>query len=158
MLDPYLTLPHYNRLSEHFSYAEFTRSGTALRKGIVNDLPLELMHNAHATAEMLERIRGFLGVPMAVSSGYRCLALNQAIGSKDTSDHVKALACDFTATGMPTFQVAQRLAEKMDELRIGQLIYEHTWIHVGVPIPERLSNRILTVQSWGYTTGVTDVA
>jgi hypothetical protein len=34
---------------------------------------------------------------MLISSGYRCLALNRAIGSSDTSDHIKAMAADFRA-------------------------------------------------------------
>ena len=144
-------------LSEHCTYAEFTRSDTALRLGLINDLPLELTHNARATAAMLERIRAFLGRPMAVTSGYRCLELNRAIKSKDTSDHVQALACDFVCPSIPTFVVAKKLAGVTDQLFIGQLIYEHTWIHVGVPMPKNPTNRVLTVQSWGYSTGVCDV-
>jgi hypothetical protein len=46
----------------------------------------------------------------------------------------------------------------VDELQIGQLIYEHTWIHVSVPVPVKPNNRILTVQPWGYSMGVCDVA
>ena len=145
-------------LSPHFTYAEFTRSDTALRLGVSNDLPIGLVANAHETTGMLERIREFLGCPMNVTSGYRCMALNKAIGSKDTSDHVKALACDFTVTGMPPFVIAKKLAAAVDELKIGQLIYEHHWVHVGVPVPEKVLNRILTVQKWGYISGVNDVA
>lgn len=143
-------------LSPHFTYSEFTRSDTAARLGIVNDLPIELVHNAMTTAAMLERIRTFLDAPMMVTSGYRCHDLNKAIGSKDTSDHVKALACDFTVPGTPPFIIARKLAAVMDQLQIGQLIYEHSWIHVGVPMPDKVINRILTVQSWGYSPGVTD--
>jgi len=145
-------------LSDHFTYAEFTRSDTALRLGLTNDMPMELLHNARATAVMLERIRAFLGGPMAVTSGYRCLELNRAIKSKDTSDHVQALACDFVCPSIPTFGVAKQLAAVMDKLFIGQLIYEHTWVHVGVPVPENPNNRILTVQPWGYSIGITDVS
>ena len=97
-------------LSPHFTYAEFTRSDTALRLGLTNDLPCDLVHNAKATAAMLERIREFLGCPMAVTSGYRCLELNRAIKSKDTSDHVQALACDFVCPPTPPLLIAQRLA------------------------------------------------
>jgi hypothetical protein len=158
MLDPYLTKPQFSRLSEHFTYAEFTRSDTALRLGLTNDLPCELVHNAKATAAMLERIREFLGCPMAVTSGYRCLDLNRAIKSKDTSDHVQALACYFVCPPTPPLLIAQRLAAVVDELQIGQLIYEHTWIHVSVPVPVKPNNRILTVQPWGYSIGVCDVA
>ena len=145
-------------LSPHFTYAEFTRSDTALRLGLTNDLPCELVHNAKATAAMLERIREFLGHPMAVTSGYRCLELNRAIKSKDTSDHVQALACDFVVPGRPVFEIARLLAANIDKLQIGQLLYEFSWLHVGVPVPEKPNNRILTVQPWGYSIGVCDVA
>jgi hypothetical protein len=144
-------------LSEHFTYAEFTHSETAQRIGVDNDIPVELLHNAQATAAMLERIRAFLGCPMTVTSGYRCLAVNRALKSKDTSDHVHALACDFVCPPTPPLLIAQRLAAVMDELQIGQLIYEHTWIHVGVSVPEKANNRVLTVQPWGYSTGITGV-
>ena len=142
-------------LSPHFTYAEFTRSDTALRLGLTNDLPCDLVHNAKATAAMLERIREFLGCPMAVTSGYRCLELNRALKSKDTSDHVHALACDFTVSGIAPLIVAEKLAPMVHTLFIGQLIYEHTWIHVGVSVPEKANNRVLTVQPWGYSTGIT---
>ena len=144
-------------LSEHFSLEEFTRSDVALRRGIVNDLPVMLLHNAQVTTELLERIRSFLGKPLIVTSGYRCLALNRAVGSKSTSDHVQAMACDFTVAGEATIEVARKLAAVAEQLQIGQLIYEHTWIHVGVPVPKKEANRILTVQSWGYSVGVCDV-
>lgn len=143
-------------LSPHFSFEEFTASDTARRLGIMNDIPLALIHNAQKTAEMLERIREFLGKPMRVTSGFRCLALNRAIGSKDTSDHVKALACDFQVDGVTSYELALQLAPVLDQLGIGQLIYEHTWIHVGVPVPDRALNRILTVQGSGYIVGVHD--
>jgi len=142
-------------LSPHFSYAEFTHSDTALRLGIVNDLPLELIHNAQATAAMMERIREFLGVPLTVTSGYRCHLLNKTIGSKDTSDHVRALACDFIVPGVSAFSIAKRL--DVDKLQIGQLIYEfESWIHVAVPYPDKVLNRILTVNKDGYSVGVND--
>ena len=144
-------------LSPHFTYAEFTRSDTALRLGLTNDLPCELVHNAKATAAMLERIRDFLGHPMAVTSGYRCLELNRAIKSKDTSDHVQALACDFVCPPTPPLLIAQRLAAVMDELQIGQLILEYNvWVHVGVTKPDKILNRILTINDYGTTVGITN--
>ena len=144
-------------LSPHFTYAEFTRSDTALRLGVSNDLPIGLVSNAHETTGMLERIREFLGCPMNVTSGYRCLALNKAIGSKDTSDHVQALACDFVCPPTPPLLIAQRLAAVMDELQIGQLILEYNvWVHVGVTKPDKILNRILTINDYGTTVGITN--
>lgn len=149
-------------LSRHFSLKEFTNSDTAARMGINNDLPIDLLEQARKTAEMMERIRAHLGkladkeIPIHITSGYRCLALNRAIGSKDGSDHVKAAAVDFKA---PAFgnahQTALALVPLMDELQIGQVIYEFgSWVHVSTKLPERLFNRILTADVRGYTLGI----
>ena len=148
-------------LSIHFTLAEFTASDTAARMGINNDLPLELVPAATVTAELLERIRAHLGeraarpVPLLISSGYRCAALNRAIGSSGTSDHIRAMAVDFRAPAYGTpLQVSQALAVVVDALNIGQLIYEHTWIHVSTRRPDKLLNRILTVQGKDYVPGI----
>ncbi len=148
-------------LSTHFSLAEFIQSDTALRLNIDNDLPLALRPEASNTCELLERIRAYLGeraaktVPLLISSGYRCPALNRAIGSSDTSDHIRAMAADFRAPAFGTpLEVSQALAAAVAQLGIGQLIYEHTWIHVSTRRPDRMVNRILTVQGKDYITGV----
>jgi len=148
-------------LSTHFALAEFTASDTAARMGINNDLPLELVPAATVACELLERIRAHLGeraakpVPLLISSGYRCAALNRAIGSSDTSDHIRAMAVDFRAPAFGTpLQVSQALALVADSLNIGQLIYEHTWIHVSTRRPDKLLNRILTVAGKDYVPGI----
>mgnify|MGYP001563703193 CR=1 FL=1 len=149
------------RLSAHFTLKEFTDSDTALRLGIDNILPDVLLHEAEATADMLERIRAYLGdcagheVRIDITSGYRCAALNTAVGSKPTSDHIKALAADFKAPVFGTaLEVCKALAPAVDVLGIGQLIHEHAWIHVSRRRPEKDSNRLLTVNGSGYVPGI----
>jgi hypothetical protein len=148
-------------LSLHFAINEFTRSDVAARLGIDNDLPIELFSAAKNTAEMMERIRTFLtdcagkAVPVLVSSGYRCLKLNRAIGSQDTSDHVRMMAIDFTAPAFGTpLDACRALVPAMEKLGIGQLIYEHTWVHVSSRTPDKIINRVLTVQRNGYAPGL----
>ena len=148
-------------LSTHFTLAEFTQSDTAARMSINNDLPLELLPAATVTCELLERIRGYLceraakPVPLLISSGWRCPALNRAVGSSDTSDHLRAMAVDFRAPAFGTpLQVAQALAPMVDALNIGALIYEHSWIHISTRRPDKLLNRILTVAGKNYVPGI----
>lgn len=147
------------QLSQHFTWDDVTRSQTAARRGINNDLPLELRANVLAAAQMLERIRGVLGVPMLVSSWYRCLALNRAIGSADSSDHVRGLAVDFVAPayGSP-YRVAAKLAPLVDSLQIGQLINEYPdssgWVHVSTRRPDKLVNRVITIKRSGTSVGI----
>lgn len=141
------------KLSEHFYLSEFTASGDAARLGIDNSLPAGLLPSAKATAEMMERIRDYLclranhEVPILPSSGYRCLALNRALGSGDGSDHIKMLAVDFRAPefGSP-LAICRALVPQMSIIGIGQLIYEHTWVHVSSRTPDKAINRVLTVQ------------
>jgi len=155
------------RLSEHFTVAEFTASRTALDRGIDNDLPIDLLANARATAAMLERIRSYLSdyrgrtVPIIVTSGYRSQALNAAIGGSPRSDHLQALAADFRAPafGSPV-DVARVLEGVADEMGIGQLINEYPdrgdagYVHVSIQLPARAINRIITVTASGTVPGI----
>lgn len=147
-------------LSEHFALAEFTASDTAARRGIDNSVPPELMDEARRTCEMLERIRAHLGgVPILLTSGYRCPALNTAIGSSGGSDHLKAAAADIKAPAFGTaFEVASSLAPAVDELGIGQLIHEFgSWVHVSTRRPSREVNRIITISNRGTEAGIRKV-
>lgn len=146
------------KLSEHFTVEEFCDSEIAARRGLDNSLPLELLENARRTAQVLEKVRARLGgAPIYVSSGYRCQALNEILGSKETSDHRKALAADIKVAAFgPPIAVCRALLPFMDELGIGQLIYEHTWTHIGLPMPERRINRVLTVQGKDYIPGIVE--
>lgn len=151
-------------LTEHFTVHEFVRSHEAKRRRIDNSLPATLLPAAQRTLELLERIRTTLchlagrPVPIFISSGYRCLALNRAIGSHDTSDHVNAAAADFEAPAFgDAFQIATTLASRVDELQIGQLIYEFGrdgWVHVSTREPERPINRVITINHGGKFVGV----
>lgn len=121
-------------LSPHFTLAEMTVSETAERRGIDNDPPLKVVQALKRTAQGLEAIRVRLGgVPIIVSSGYRSLELNRAIGSKDTSQHGKGEAADFIAPrfGTPTEIVA---ALRDSGIEYDQLILEFAgagrgWVH-----------------------------
>lgn len=152
-------------LSEHFTVAEFTASRTALARGIDNDLPIELLANARATAAMLERIRSYLSdlkgstVPVLIQSGYRSEVLNRAVGGSPRSDHMQALAADILAPafGRP-IDVARALEDVIDEMGIGQLINEFPdgqgWVHVSVQAPAAATNKVITVTRAGTLPGV----
>jgi hypothetical protein len=152
----------------HFSLAEFVYSATAARRGIVNTLPLDLVAEAERTLAMLEGIRAFLAahagrdVPMVLSSGYRCPALNWAVrrptdgpGSDPSGDHPRAKAADWTAPAFgPPLQICQLLAPHVSTLGIGQLIFEGTWVHTSTQVPLRSVNRIVTKVAGGYVPGI----
>ena len=149
-------------LTPNFTVQEFTASDTAARLGIDNSLPPTLLVAATDTCHMLELVRDRLGqlaghpVPVILTSGYRCPALNTAIGSSPSSDHVKALAADFKAPAFGTpYQVAQALAPLVTELGIGQLIHEYgQWVHLSTRRPDKQLNRIITISKRGTEVGV----
>jgi zinc D-Ala-D-Ala carboxypeptidase len=145
-------------MSEHFILAEFERSDIARRHGWDNRVPPGMLGAATCTMDMLERIRTLLWrergfeCPMHITSGYRCLAVNRAVGSAYSSAHNLALAADWVAPefGTPT-EICRLLAAHVDALGIGQLINEFPggdgagWVHTGVEIPEREINRVITI-------------
>ncbi len=122
-------------LSPHFTLAEFLVSDTAERRGIDNDPPLEVVQALKRTALGLEAVRVRLGgTPIIITSGFRCLDLNRAIGSKDNSQHVKGEAADFIA---PRFGTPQEIVAALRDsgIEYDQLILEFAtrgrgWVHM----------------------------
>ncbi len=154
------------QLTPHFSLDEFTASDIAKRLGIDNSVPVELMVNAQQTCRMLESVRAHLSrlagrdIPINISSGYRCPAVNIAVGSNLGSDHIKALAADIKAPEFGTaLAVSQALAPVLHIIGIGQLIYEFdSWTHVSAREPVNEINRIITISHAGTQVGVVETA
>lgn len=147
------------KLTPHFSLAELTRSATAAARGIDNTPPPDAVSSLLYTAEMLERIRATLGVPIVVTSGYRGPRLNAAVGGVTSSDHTTGQAADIVAPRFGTpHAVAVLLAPLVSTLGIGQLILEgiggKQWVHVSTRPPQRAVNRILTITASSVRPGI----
>ncbi len=85
-------------LSKNLSLREATKSVTALRLGIDNTPSDEEINNLELVAtEIFQPLRNHFGVPIAVTSGYRSKALNEAIGGSRTSQHMAGQALDLDA-------------------------------------------------------------
>ena len=118
------------KLSPHFSLEELTHSDIAVRLGIDNTPTVEIIDNLTFLAGELEYVRDILGHPMLVSSGFRCNALNDHLGSKRTSSHTKGLAVDFICPsfGNPHSVVS---AIVMANINYDQVILEYDrWVHL----------------------------
>jgi len=122
------------RLSEHFTLSEFTRSQIASRNGIDNTPNEEQLENLKILAKGMELVRTKLdSLPIIISSGFRCEALNDLLGSKRTSQHIRGLAADWTCD---RYAHVARVFEVIAESSIpfDQLILEYdSWIHISFP-------------------------
>ena len=124
------------KLSEHFKLSEFTNSSTATARGIDNTPNEQQIANLKRICEeILEPLRAFAGQPIIIGSGFRCPALNKAVGGVKNSQHMTGEAADIhlpdNATGRKWF------LWMMDNLKFDQLIMEKStptstryWIHV----------------------------
>lgn len=147
------------QLSPHFTLTELTASRKAVELKLDNTPAPELLPRLVLLAELLERIRRALGVPVIVTSGYRCPPLNRAVGGVTSSDHTQGHAADIVAPAFGSPQaVATTLAPLVSMLGIGQLILEGVkgkrWVHVSTHAPEKAINRILTITDAGLAVGI----
>lgn len=119
---------------KYFTVAEFVKSDTADRRAIDNRLPKELLPNVQALVDnVLDPLRKSYGKPIIISSGYRCEALNKAVGGAPTSEHRLGMAADIVGT--PNTKAENKklfnLIQSLD-LPFNQLIDEKnfSWVHV----------------------------
>jgi uncharacterized protein YcbK (DUF882 family) len=114
-------------ITKDFSYREFERSEVADAKHICNVITsFEVRDSILALTEnVIQPLRDAWGKPLKVNSGYRCKALNAAVGGVPTSQHVKGEAADIAA-GDPV--KLARLAVKLG-LPFDQMILYPTFVH-----------------------------
>lgn len=128
---------------KHFTFQEFERSDTATRYAIDNTMPEAARKNVAALVDtVLDPLQEAWGKPIIINSGYRCAALNKAVGGVPTSMHLTGHAADIT-TGNSVdnrrlYQLAQDLHLPCFEL-IGKK-YDFRWLHVSY-CPEREGRR-----------------
>lgn len=116
-----------NRLSKNFDWKEFTKSDTAVRRHIQNEVTtFEVRDNIKALVDnILQPLRDSWGGPLFINSGYRCPELNAAVGGVPTSQHVKGEAADVGCTD--PYALA-KLAVKM-KLDFDQMIVYPSFVH-----------------------------
>ena len=116
--------------ASHFTIRELTHSATARRLGIDNTPPPQAVEAMYRLInDVLEPARIQYGSPIYVNSGYRCKALNKAVGGAERSYHLAGRAADIT-TG--SIEGNRRLYEILCTLPHRELILERggIWIHV----------------------------
>jgi len=158
-------------LSPHFELREFTESATARKHGIVNKPPAEAIENLRALCvHTLEPLREALGLPIVITSGYRCKALNDLIAHhSQRSQHLHGRAADFYVKhGPSTLQQTQGSGASHRELLVlafrtiltdpsidfDQLILYPTFIHVSFVAPDKNRHKIMLANGHGTYRGL----
>lgn len=120
------------QLSEHFSLDELTASETAARNGWDNSPNLNELSNLKRLAEFLEQVRTVLGKPMIINSAFRSKLVNDAVGSKDSSQHRIGCAADIRVPGMTPDEVVKAVIAA--DIGYDQIIREFDrWTHISIP-------------------------
>lgn len=116
---------------KHFTIDELCRSDTARSRGIDNTPTEEVKRNlTELVANVLDPLREWYGKPIYVNSGYRCPALNKAVGGVASSQHLTGQAADIDVNDRAENRRLMKHIE--DNLDFDQLIWENggAWVHV----------------------------
>ena len=117
-------------LTPHFTLEELTHTDHREFDNAPNDAELE---NIKRLAEFLEDLKTVLGgKPVMVNSAFRSKQVNDAVGSKDSSQHRVGTAADLRIPGMTPDQVVKAVIAS--DLGYDQVIREFDrWTHVSIP-------------------------
>ena len=138
---------------KYFTISELLHSDTAVAKKIWNGANREQEDNLTALVEaVLDPLRIFYGLPIRISSGFRCPTLNKAVGGVSNSQHLRGEAADID-TG--NIAANRRLAKMIVDLKLpfDQLIDEsnYAWVHVSHKRNVGNRGQILRMRGGEYT-------
>jgi len=116
-------------MTPHFSLAELTHTDHREFDNVPN---ADETANLQRLAELLEKVKALLGnKPVMINSAFRCKQVNDAVGSKDTSQHRLGCAADIRIPGMLPDEVVRAVIAS--GLPYDQIIREFDrWTHISV--------------------------
>ena len=117
-------------LTPHFTLEELTATQHRTLDNTPNSSEI---NNLKRLAEMLEEVKTLLdGKPIMINSGFRSKAVNDAVGSKDSSQHRVGCAADIRVPGLTPDQVVKAIIDS--PIAFDQIIREFdSWTHISVP-------------------------
>ena len=129
-------------LSENFTYEELTHTDHREFDNTPNETE---MANLVRLANFLEQVKEVLGgKPIIINSAFRCHEVNQAVGSKDSSQHRHGCAADIRVPGMIPDEVVSAIIAS--GLPFDQVIREFDrWTHVSIPNTEEADPRAMAL-------------
>ena len=117
-------------MTPHFTLDELTHTDHRELDNTPNESEIA---NIQRLAEFLEQVKEVLGgKPIMVNSAFRSKAVNDAVGSKDTSQHRIGCAADIRVPSMTPDQVVRAIIAS--GIGYDQVIREFDrWTHVSIP-------------------------
>lgn len=117
-------------LTPHFTLEELTHTDHRTLDNTPNETELA---NIQRLAEFLEELKTVLGgKPIMVNSAFRSKAVNDAVGSKDSSQHRTGNAADIRVPSMTPDEVVKAVIAS--GLGYDQVIREFDrWTHISIP-------------------------
>jgi len=147
------------KLTSNLNLAEVTKSATATRKGIANTpTATHLIALKEVATNIFQPCREHFGKPLAVTSGYRSEALNEAINGSKRSQHSKGEALDLDADVFGGFSNAELFNYIKNNLDFDQLIWEFgnnnnpAWVHCSYKTQGNRNEVLIAVKTNGKTT------
>ena len=125
-------------LTTHFTLEELTHTD---HREFTNEPNETERANLMRLAVFLEQVKELLGgKPIMVNSAFRSKAVNDAVGSKDSSQHRVGCAADLRIPGMTPDEVVKAIITS--DLQFDQVIREFdSWTHISVPNKPELTPR-----------------
>ena len=125
-------------MTPHFTLEELTHTDHRTLDNTPNDAEKA---NLQRLAEFLEVVKTVLGgKPIMVNSAFRSKQVNDAVGSKDTSQHRIGCAADLRVPGMTPDTVVRAIIAA--QLPFDQIIREFdAWTHISIPNSAALKPR-----------------
>jgi hypothetical protein len=125
-------------LSKHFTLDELTVTD---HREFDNSPTQEEISNLQRLAQLLEQVKEAIGgKPVMINSAFRCKQVNDAVGSKDTSQHRHGCAADFRVPSMTPDAVVRAVIAA--DLPFDQIIREYDrWTHISIPNTEDVKPR-----------------
>lgn len=122
-------------LTPHFKISEL--AGTSVAKFKAKNLKeaKERMGKMYMLAGFAERVREIVGYPLIVTSGFRCVSLNNYLGGALVSQHLLCEAIDIVCNKMTVKGMYEKI--KKSDLKYDQMIIETNkagaeWLHISI--------------------------
>lgn len=92
--------------------------------------PAAIAENLVRLADELEKLRKLIGLPIQITSGYRCEEWNRLCGGAPESQHTQGLAADIWVRGRTPGQVKKAAEFACTAFRLGGIGLYRGWVHV----------------------------